>query len=111
MVLGWGGLYAVMVFTTPNGGTRWAFFFTLMLAVTGTALPAMAYFNRRFPTTPPATSFSILRQALWVGAYISLLLWLQIGHVLSASLAFLLAVGLALIEWLLQLRDRAQWKP
>lgn len=111
MALGWGGLYSVMVYTTPSGGTRWAFFFALVLAVTGTSLPAMAYFNRRFPTTPPATAFAVLRQALWVGVYISLLLWLQIGHVLSASLAFLLAIGLGMIEYLLRLRDRAQWKP
>jgi hypothetical protein len=31
--------------------------------------------------------------------------------VLTPALALLLAVGLFLIEWLLRLRERSQWKP
>jgi hypothetical protein len=39
------------------------------------------------------------------------LAWLQIGRVLTPSLAFLLAVGFVLIEWLLRLREKSQWNP
>jgi hypothetical protein len=111
ILLGWSGLVALILFTSPNGGTRWLLFFTGVLAITGTFLPAMAFLNRRFPSTPPATAGVILRQAVWVGIYIPFLAWLQIGRVLSPSLALLLAIGLILIEWLLRLREISQREP
>lgn len=111
MILGWGGLVYVIFNTTPSGGTRWLFFFVSVLALTGTVLPGIAYLNNRFPSNPPATSGVILRQALWVGIYVPTLAWLQIGRVLNPALAFLLAIGFLLIEWLLRLRERSQWRP
>ena len=82
-----------------------------MLGLTGLALPAVAYLNRRFPSSPPPTQGVILRQAAWVGIYLPTLAWLRIGRVLSPSMALLLAAGLILIEWLLRLREHSQWKP
>ncbi len=111
MALGWSGLYAILSYTLPSGGTRWAFFFFGVLALTGTALPVVAYLNRRFPSVPSATVFVIVRQSLWMGIYLPTLLWLRIGRVVSLSLALLLAAGLILIEWLLRLRERSQWHP
>ena len=97
MLMGWGGLYYIFAKTTPSGGTRWAMFFAAVLAITGTVLPAFAYLNRRFPTSPPATTFVILRQSLLVGIYFPTLAWLQIGRVLTPMIALLLALGLILI--------------
>jgi hypothetical protein len=111
MLLGWGGFIAVVIYTEPSGGTRWALFFTSVLALTGTALPAVAYLNRRFPSMPAPTPGIILRQAIWIGIYLPTLAWLQIGRVLTPFLALLLGVGLVLIEFLLRLRERSQWKP
>lgn len=111
MLMGWGGLAYIVAETSPNGGTRWAFFFLGVLALTGTALPWVAFLNRRFPSSPPPTHAAVVRQALWVGIYFATLAWLQIGRVLTPSLALLLAAGLVLIEWLLRLRERSQWKP
>jgi hypothetical protein len=111
ILLGWSGLFAILNYTEPNGGTRWAFFFFAVLGLTGLALPAVAYLNRRFPSTPPPTQGVILRQAVWIGIYFPTLAWLRIGRVLSLSLALLLIAGLILIEWLLRLRERSQWKP
>lgn len=111
MVIGWGGLFAVVQFTTPAGGTRWLFFLMLLLAITGTMLPLVAFLNRRFPSNPPASNLVIVRQAMWFGVYLSTLAWLQIGRVLSSTLTLLLLVGLVIIEWLLRLRERSQWKP
>lgn len=111
MILGWGGLYAVTVYTSPNGGTRWLFFFTAVLALTGTVMPGVAFLNRRFPSLPPPNPQVILRQSLWIGIYVPTLAWLQIGRVLNLALAGLLAVCLILIELLLRLRERSQWKP
>ena len=110
-VVGWGGLIALFAFTLPTVGPRWIFFFLSVLAVTGTALPAVAFLNRRFPSTPPPTTGVSLRQSVWLGIYFPTLAWLQIGRVLTPALALLLAVGLLLIEWLLRLREKSQWRP
>ena len=111
MILGWGGLYLLLTYTTPSGGARWAFFFAGVLAFTGTALPLVAFLNRRFPSIPPPSTTVVLRQALWIGIYFPTLVWLQIGRVLNPFIALLLAVGFALIEWLLRMRERSQWLP
>lgn len=111
MLMGWGGFFAVVNYTDPSGGTRWAFFFTSVLALTGTALPLVAYLNRRFPSMPPPTPGVILRQAIWVGIYAPTLAWLQSGRVLNLFMALILGMGLVLIEYLLRMRERAQWKP
>jgi len=110
-IIGWGGIFALLNYTLPTVGPRWLFFFLGVLALTGTALPAVAYLNRRFPTNPPVTHSVILRQAIWIGIYVPTLAWLQIGRVLDPSIALLLALGLILIEWLLRLRERSQFKP
>ena len=110
-IIGWGGLVAVVYLTLPTVGPRWLFFFMGVLALTGSALPFLAFLNRRFPSTPPATSGVILRQSLWVGIYGTTLAWLQIGRVLTLPMALVLAIGLVIIEWLMRLRERSQWKP
>jgi hypothetical protein len=110
-ILGWGGLFGLLNYTLPTVGPRWLFFFLGVLALTGTSLPAVAYLNRRFPSNPRVNHVVILRQAIWVGLYVSTLAWLQIGRVLNISLALLLALGLILIEWLLRLRERSQFRP
>ena len=110
-IIGWGGLFVLLNYTLPTVGPRWLFFFLGVLALTGTALPAVAYLNRRFPSNQPVTHGVILRQAIWVGVYVPTLAWLQIGRVLTPSLALLLALGLILIEWLLRMRERSQFKP
>jgi hypothetical protein len=118
LLIGWGGLAALFFFEVPPiAPARWAFFFALVLAVTGTVLPLVALLNRRFVSRPPATSLVIMRQSLWAGIYSATLVWLQYLYVnffegvVPISIAFLIALGLIIIEWLLRLRERSQWKP
>ncbi len=110
-VLGWGGLVALVFLSLPTVGPRWLFFFLGVLALTGSALPFLAFLNRRFPSIPPTTSGVILRQSLWVGIYGTTLAWLQIGRVLTLPMALVLVIGLVIIEWLMRLREKSQWKP
>ncbi|PWB54134.1 MAG: hypothetical protein C3F13_07525 [Anaerolineales bacterium] len=110
MIIGWGGLILLVTSTLPTVGPRWLFYFLSVLAITGTALPITAFLNRRFPSTPPPTYFVVVRQALWFAVYVSTLIWLQMGRVLNPALAILLAIGLGLIEFLLRLSERSQWK-
>ncbi len=109
-IIGWGGLIALIISSLPTVGPRWLFFFLCVLAITGTALPITAFLNRRFPSIPPPTYFVVVRQALWFAVYVSTLAWLQIGRVLNPALAILLAIGLGLIEFLLRLSEKSQWK-
>jgi hypothetical protein len=111
VIAGFGGVFVIINLTEPSGGTRWAFFFCAVLGLTGLALPGVAYLNTRFPSVPPPTHVVILREAIWLGIYLPSLAWLRIGRVLDLSLAILLAAGFILIEWLLRLRERNQWKP
>jgi hypothetical protein len=109
--IGWAGLVALVFLTLPTVGPRWLFFFMGVLALTGSALPFIAFLNRRFPSVPAATSGVVLRQSLWVGIYGTTLAWLQIGRVLTLPMALVLAIGLVIIEWLMRLREKSQWKP
>jgi len=110
-LIGWGGLYALMNFTFPTVGPRWLFFFLGVLAITGTALPVVAFLNYRFPTSPPVSPGVIIREAIWFGIYFPTMAWLQLGRVLTPALVLLLAVGLFAIEILLRMRERSQWNP
>ena len=110
-ITGWGGIAALVFLTLPTVGPRWLFFFLGVLALSGSVLPAMAFLNRRFPSTPPANPGVILRQAMWVGVYGATLAWLQIGRVLTGPLGLVLALGLIIIEWLFRLREKSQWQP
>jgi hypothetical protein len=110
-VLGWGGLIALFILTLPTVGPRWLFFFLSVLAITGTVLPITAFLNRRFQSTPPPTPQVVVRQALWFAVYATTVIWLQMGRVLNPALAILLAIGLGLIEFLLRLSEKSQWKP
>jgi hypothetical protein len=110
-LLGWSGLIVLVNFTIPTVGPRWLFFFLSVLALTGTALPAVAFLNRRFPSSPPATNGAVFREAIWIGIYFPTLAWLQLGRALTPALALLMALGLIAIEILLRLRERSQWKP
>jgi hypothetical protein len=108
---GWGGLAVLVYYLPPTLGPRWLLYFLLTVGLSGTALPVVALLNLRFPTEPPATGTTALRQSLWLGIYGSLLLWLQIGRVLNLALAAFLAAGFFLIEFLLRLRERSRWNP
>ncbi len=111
IVIGWGGVVAVVMVMLPTLGPRWLFFFLSVLAVTGTALPVVAFLNRRFPSTPPATKGAVLREAILVGIYVPTLAWLQLGRALTFPLALVIAVGLLALEWLLRLRENSRWEP
>ena len=108
---GWIGLIYLMTQTIPDLGNRWLFFITLEFAITGAALPIVAYLNRVATPFGPATFEIVVRESTMVGIYLGVLLWLNKGQVLSFGLAIILAVGLILIELLLRLRYRSEWHP
>ena len=108
---GWGGLALLINFTRPTVWPRWGFFVLWTIALTGTALPFSYFFNRRFPSDPPAGPNVILRQAIWVGVYGAILAWLHLGHVVTLWVVLGLGIGLIAIEYLIRMRERSRWKP
>jgi hypothetical protein len=111
MLIGWAGLAALVWYTPPTVWPRWLFFFLSVLAITGTAIPVVAFLNIRFPTIPPAKIGTVMRQALWVGIYVPTLEWLRISRVLTLAIALLVAAAFVAAEALLRVRERSQWKP
>lgn len=107
MIIGWGGLYALVTTALPRVGPRWIFFVLLHIAVTGTVLPLIRYLNVRFTPLhrelPPGGV--MVRQSVWVGLYVVTCAWLQIPRVLTLPIAFFLALALIVIEIFLRTRE------
>ena len=110
VIIGWAGLYLLVSFTLPTLLPRWAFFFLATLALSGTAIPIIYFFHRRFGEKIPVSQV-VTRQAMWVGVYGATLAWLQLGRVANLSTSIGLALGLIAIETLLRVREKTQWTP
>ena len=111
LILGWGGLAFLLIYTFPTVWPRWTFYFLWVVALTGTALPFAYVLNRLFPTHPPAESSVPIRQAIWVGIYGATLTWLQLGRLVSLWVILGLAGGLVAIEYFIRLRELARRRP
>jgi hypothetical protein len=111
IIFGWGGLLAIVNLTLPFVWFRWGFFILVIAAITGTMLPIVYFFHRRFPSGPPAEPNVIVRQALWFGVYGATLAWLQLGQLVTVYVILGLAAGLIAIEYFTRLREKARWKP
>jgi hypothetical protein len=110
-VIGLLGLFILMQFSLPTIFPRWVFYFFIVLAATGLALPVVLFLNIRFPSKPPVGMPIILREAVWAGVYASLIAWLQLGRVLTSFLTGTLAIVVVLIEVLLRIWERSRWTP
>jgi hypothetical protein len=111
MVTGVLGLFILMQSSLPTIFPRWVFYFFIVLAATGAALPLALFLNIRFPSKPPIGMSIILREGIWAGVYASLLAWLQLGRVLTSFLAGILAVVVILVEVLLRMWENSRWVP
>ncbi len=87
-----------------------AFLSAVLVAATGVALPIAYFLNWRFSTSkggPNPHFLVVLRQAMWIGFWVSFCMWLQMNRVLGIAVAILVAGVLILLELLLQIRTRA----
>lgn len=110
-VAGLTGLYLLVEMTVPTLGPRWLFFFLTTCTVSGLALPVVYFFHWRFPPENRVKPGVIVRQAIWAGVYLDLLIWFQLGRVLSLPLGVALAAGLVAIEFALRLAERSRFAP
>ena len=106
-VVGWGGLVLLVNFSLPTLWPRWGFYALIVLAATGTSLPAIYWFNSIFSKNSPVKSEIIIRESVGVGVYFAVLAWLNIGRALNFPISVWVGLGLFLIEYLLRLRESA----
>ncbi|PIE79908.1 MAG: hypothetical protein CSA11_10165 [Chloroflexi bacterium] len=86
----------------------------VLITVTGLVLPLAYFINKRFSKyldhrsgKSMAPQFHVtLRQAVWVGLWAAVCLWLQMNRALGIAVALLVATVLILVEVLLQIRTR-----
>lgn len=104
------GLYRTVVFSLPNLGERWLFFFLLTLFVSGITLPIYAALNRYFFAAKRIIPATVIRESLVTAILIEVLLWFQIGRVLTSTIVFLCVGGFMLIEVLLRTRDSVTFR-
>ena len=108
LILGWGGLYILAVYTLPFVWARWGFFALWVIALTAASFPVIYFVTTRF-SAGKMEPHVLVRQALWVGVYGATLAWLQLASLVNVYVILGLAFGLAAIEALLRLRERARW--
>lgn len=107
--VGAAGLAIVFIFTLPTLGPRWLMFFFMPLVFSAIALPFAWLVNRRLSVRLPFTGPVLVREAVFFGMYIDLLIWLQFGKVLNFALAVFLFAGFAMVEILLRWRERSRF--
>jgi len=86
-----------------------AFLSAVLMAATGVALPIAYFLNWRFGTSqggPKPQFLVVLRQAMWIGFWVSFCMWLQMNRMLGIAVAILVAGVLILLELLLQIRTK-----
>ncbi len=110
-IIGWGASALAIFMLTPTVWARWLLFFGTTLGVTSLALPITWFLNLRFPSNPPAGAPVIMRQAIWFGVYVALLIWLQQERLVTIWTGLGLAAGLIAIEYFVRMRENARWQP
>ena len=104
------GLYYLVMNTQPYLKERWLFFFALFLFVTGVLLPFFALLNRYFFTAKRINPPTVVREAVGGALITDLLLWFQIGRVLTPAIIMICVGGFALAEILWRARETVEFR-
>jgi hypothetical protein len=110
-IIGWGGVVGVVFLTLPFLLPRWLFFFSLFLALTGTATPIVWYLNRRFAPDRFPSEGILIREALETASLGVFLVWLQAGRMFTAFLGWAFFGAFLAVELLLRLYENSRWAP
>lgn len=109
-VVGMLGLVGLIDFTVPTLGPRWLFFFFAALAASGLGLIVFYFIHWRFPSGGVVPPMVIVREAILAAIFIDLLIWLQLGRVLSLPLAVGIGFGVIVIELAIRLTERSRFR-
>lgn len=104
------GLYYLVMNTQPYLKERWLFFLALFLFVTGVLLPLFALLNRYFFTAKRINPPTVVREAVGGALITDLLLWFQIGRVLTPAIIMICVGGFVLAEILWRARETVEFR-
>lgn len=104
--IGGTGLVFVFLNTQPFIGPRWLLFFFVSVLACGLSLPVFTMLQNRF-AKKKLTEGVLVRECILFAVYIDLLLWLQLGRVLSNAIILLLGIGFTLLEVFLRISEKA----
>lgn len=110
LFIGFGGLFLLFNLTQPTLWPRWLFFFMVVLGITGLALPAVVFLYHRFPSGHVPAQMVIIRQSLWAGIFVALMIWMSLGQVFRLGVALIVAAGITILEIVLRLGERSFWR-
>lgn len=104
------GLYYLVMYTQPYLKERWLFFIALFLFVCGIMLPFFALLNRYFFTMKRINPPTVVREAIGTALIADLLLWFQIGRVLTPPIVMICIGGGVLAELLWRAREAVEFR-
>jgi hypothetical protein len=110
-ILGWGGGAGVVFLTLPFLFPRWLFYFSLFLALTGTALPMVWYLNRRFTAERFPSEGVLVRESVETASLGVFLVWLQAGRMFTPFLGWAFFGAFLAVELLLRVYENSRWAP
>lgn len=105
---GGAGLIFIFFNTQPFLGPRWLLFFFISLLSCGLSLPIITILQLRF-SKKNLSEGVLLRESILCAVYIDLLLWLQLGRVLTDFIILLLGVGFVMLEIFLRISEKASF--
>ena len=105
---GGAGLMFIFFNTQPFLGPRWLLFFFISLLSCGLSLPIITILQLRF-SKKNLSEGVLLRESILCAVYIDLLLWLQLGRVLTDFIILLLGVGFVMLEIFLRISEKASF--
>lgn len=109
--LGWGGVAGVVMLTLPFLLPRWLFYFSLFLALAGTAIPFVWYLNRRFTAERFPTDGVLMREVLEAASLGVFVVWLQAGRMFTPFLGWAFFGAFLAVELLLRVYENSRWTP
>lgn len=104
------GLYYLVMHTQPYLRERWLFFLALFLFICGILLPFYALMNRFFFTWRRINPPTVVREAIGTALIADLLLWFQIGRVLTPAIIMICIGGGVLAEILWRAREAVEFR-
>ncbi len=104
--IGGTGLVYIFFNTKPFIGPRWLLFFFTSILACGLSLPIFTMIQNRF-SKKKVSEGVLIRETILFAIYVDLLLWLQMGRVLTNAIILLVGAGFAMLEIFLRLSEKA----
>lgn len=104
------GLYYLVMNTQPYLKERWLLYLALFLFICGLLLPVFALLNRFFFTAKRINPATVVRESMGGALIADILLWFQIGRVLTPAIIMICVGGFVLAEIFWRARETVEFR-